>query len=204
MNSKIMLTSAAVLLTSVAGANAFEYRPFVGVTLGAMNAMYSGYGEDYERAAAVDFPSDFFAFGVEGGVRAGAYNDIYNGGLTLSAIKTTYSSVDAKFTETRLASVDAFSISATYDNFIRISGDKTSRIDLVLGAGLGTLAYHIDPVGIDSNTRWSFAPEFKVGLDFELTHNFTLSANGRVLLPTRSDHVIDAAYLFGGTVKYLF
>lgn len=201
MKSNIMLTSAAALLVSVAGANAMEYRPFVGASMGLQGVVYSDSMKDLERVNGIDLPTDFFVFGIESGVRAGEYNQIYNGGLTLSATKTTYSKIQDKFTDTRLASADMFNISATYDNYIRISGDKANRIDLVLGAGLGAMAFHVDD---DSNTQWSFAPEIKAGMDFELTHNVTLSATARAIIPTRSGYEADLSYIVGGAVKYIF
>ena len=191
-------------MVSVAGANAMEYRPFVGATMGLQGAVYSNDAKDMERAMHIDMPTDFFVFGIESGVRAGGYNQIYNGGLTLSATKSTYSKVQDKYTDDRVASADMFNISASYDNYIRISGDKASRIDLVLGAGLGMMAYHIDPVGADSSTKWSFAPELKAGMDFELTHNVTLSATARAIIPTRSGYEMDMSYIVGGAVKYIF
>ena len=204
MKSKLLL-AGAIVLTSVSGANALEYRPFVGLTVGMQSNVYSDYAKDIERIGPFDLPSDFFAFGVESGVRFGAYKDIYNGGLTVSATKTTYSEVQQKYSDDRVASLDMFNISMTYDNYIRISGDKTSRIDLVLGAGAGAMATHNDPVGDDSETKWSFAPEVKVGMDFELTHNVTLSASARAFIPTRSHHYeLDMSYMVGGAVKYLF
>ena len=205
MKSKIvLLTSISALLVSVAGANAFEYRPFVGVSMGIQGAAYSDDGEDLERVAAIDLPTDFFAFGIETGVRAGAYDDIYNGGITLSATKTTYSKVQQKYVEDKAGDEDLLNISMTYDNYIRISGDKESRIDLVLGAGFGTMAYHYDAKNGGSDTVWSFAPEFKVGLDFGLTHSVILSANFRAILPTRDHYEFDLSYIAGGSVKYLF
>ena len=204
MKSKIILTGAAALLVSAAAANAIEYRPFVGASMGLQGAIYSDEGKDIEHANHVDLPTDFFVFGIEGGVRAGGYNQIYNGGLTISATKSTYSKAQDKYTDDRFASMDMFNISATYDNYIRISGDKSSRIDLVLGAGLGAMAFHVDPSGGDSFTKWSFAPEFKVGMDFELTHNVTLSASARAIVPTRPEYEMDMSYIVGGAVKYIF
>ena len=208
MKTKIMLTSAAALLVSVAGANAGEIRPFAGLTMGIQHVVYTDSMQDRESGAgAIDLPNNFFVFGAEGGVRFGNYNAIYNGGLTVSATKTTYSDVEDKYSDVRVASTDMFNISATYDNYFRISGDKTSRIDLVLGTGLGAMATHINYVewtNIKDTTKWSFAPEFKVGMDFELTHNVTLSANARMFIPTRAHYTMDTAYIFGGAVKYMF
>ena len=204
MKSQIMLSGIAALLVSVAGANALEYRPFVGATMGLQGSVYSGVAKDLERTAGIDLPTDFFAFGIEGGVRAGGYNQIYNGGLTLNATKTTYSDAEDKLTHARDARIDMFNIGVTYDNFVRISGDKEARIDLVLGAGLGTMAYHVKPNIGDSETKWSIAPELKAGLDFELTHNITLSVLGSATIPTRSHYYIDMSYVVGGAVKYMF
>lgn len=204
MKSQILLTSMAVLLASVAGANALEMKPFVGLNLGLQEVTYTDHAKDIERTRHIDFPSDFFSFGFDAGVRAGSYNRIYNGGVSLSVTKTTTSSIQQKYTEKREADVDLFHISATYDNYLRISGDKASRIDLVLGAGAGTMAYHVDPVAGDSTTKWSFAPEFKVGLDFELSKHFILSATSRVLLPVRNRYETNTTYIVGGGVKYVF
>lgn len=204
MKSNIVLTSVVALLVSVVGANALEYRPFVGVSMGIQGAIYSSDTKDVERATNIDFPKDFFAFGVVTGVRAGKYEDIYNGGITLNATKSTYSKIQKKYVDTRVASADLFDISVTYDNYIRIDGDKANRIDLVLGAGMGATAYHIDPVSGNSETTWSFAPELKIGMDFELTKCVTLSAAFRALFPTNANHELNASYVAGGSVKYLF
>ena len=204
MKSNIILSSTAAILVSVAGASALEYRPFVGATMGLQGGIYSDSAKDLERSMHMDLPTDFFMFGIESGVRFGEYNKIYNGGLTLSATKTTYSKAQDKYTEARFASLDLFNISATYDSYIRISGDKDSRIDLVLGAGFGTMAFHADISGGGSETKWSVAPELKVGMDFELTHNVTLSATARAIIPTRSQYEYDMSYIVGGAVKYMF
>lgn len=204
MKSKIILTSATALLVSAAGANALEYKPFVGATMGFQGAMYSASAEDMERIQSVDLPTDFFVFGLETGVRAGSYFDIYNGGLTLSATKSTYSRVQRKYVEERFASADLFNVSMTYDNYIRISGDKDSRIDFVIGAGFGSMAYHYDVAGGDSRTKWSFAPEIKLGLDFELAEHVILSANFRTFFPTRPHYEMDTSYIVAGALKYIF
>ena len=204
MKSKIVLTSAAALMLSVAGANAWEYKPFVGATIGLQGARYSDAAEEMERVARFDFPTDFFVFGLETGMRIGSYFDIYNGGVTLSATKTTYSNGQKKYVDETFVRMDAFNISLTYDNYIRISGDKENRIDLVVGAGFGTMATHTDVISADSETKWSFAPEFKLGLDFELAEHVILFANFRTIFPTRPHYEMDMSYIVGGGVRYIF
>ena len=203
MKSSIVLTSAAALLIS-AGANALEYKPFVGVTLGMQGSVYSESAKAVERDNHFDYPTDFFVFGIDTGIRAGSYFDIYNGGVTLSVTKSTYSDAKQKFVEERAGSMDTFNISMTYDNYLRISGDKQSRIDVVFGAGFGTMARHYDVVGGESQTRWSFAPELKAGLEFELAEHVILSANFRTIIPTRPHYEFDASYIVGGGIKYIF
>ena len=180
MKSNILLTSMAALLF-VSGANAMQYKPFVGATIGLQGVSYSDETEDFARVNTIDLPEDFFAFGIEGGFRFGAYNQIYNGGITINVDTTTSSDMKDRFTDARYAKISTSSLSATYDNYLRLSGDKIKRIDLVLGAGMGTMNYDIDDTtpANDDETIWSPMFAFKVGLDFELTQNITLSANTR-------------------------
>ena len=78
------------------------------------------------------------------------------------------------------------------------------RIDLVLGAGLGMMEYNLDINHASDITRWSSLVELKAGLDFELTHNVTLSAQTRLFVPMRDAYGIKASYIAGGAVKYVF
>ena len=206
MKSQIMLTSIAALFLSVAGANATEYRPFVGFTMGLSGADYSQGTQDKARAGTIDLPDDFFNIGIEAGARFGEYTKIYNGGVMLNLDMTTNRDLQNKFTEVKLAKMRTKALSATYDNYLRLSGDKTSRIDAVLGAGLGVMNYTIDwkASGVDDDTIYSTTLVFKAGLDFELTHNITLSATGRLFLPVRGHYAFDNQYVFGGAVKYMF
>lgn len=206
MESKIMLTSIAALFLSVAGANATEYRPFVGFTMGLSDANYSQGMEDFALAGHIDLPEDFFNIGLEAGVRFGEYTKIYNGGVMLNLDMTTNRNFQDKFTDAKYGKIRTASMSATYDNYFRLSGDKTSRIDAVLGAGLGVMNYHIDwkSNAVNDETVYSTILVLKAGMDFELTHNITLSATGRMFIPTRGHYALDAQYVFGGAVKYMF
>lgn len=207
MKTKFILTSLSALLISVAGANAMEYRPFVGASMGLGGLKYSSEMDDHSRRASTDLPTDFFAFGFEAGTRFGEYSKIYNGGVTLNFDMTTASDMKDKFTSLKYAEISTLAISATYDNYIRLSGDKTSRIDLVLGAGLGTMKYEIDYAKfteLSDNEAYSPMFAFKAGLDFELTKNITLSAVTRLFVPTRSHYAADTHYFAGGAVKYMF
>ena len=80
------------------------------------------------------------------------------------------------------------------------------RIDLVLGAGVGVMNYHLDSqvAAASDETAWSTTIVAKAGLDFELTKNLTLSATMRWLIPTREHYNVAASYIAGGAIKYMF
>ena len=206
MKTKFILTSISALLMSVAGANAMEYRPFIGASMGLGGVKYSSEMDNFARSVDADLPTDFFAFGFEAGTRFGAYSKIYNGGITLNFDMTTSSEIEDKFTSAKYGEISTLAMSATYDNYFRLSGDKKSRIDLVLGAGLGTMNYDIDYKAPAASDETVYSPmfAFKAGLDFELTKNITLSAVTRLFTPTRSHYDVDTHYIVGGAVKYLF
>ena len=194
MKTNLFLTSTTAVLLSLTGVNAVEFNPFIGANMGIAGINYSNEAENVDA----DLPSDFFVFGIEGGVRFGDYNKIYNGGVTLNIDMTDKEKIREKFSDTKLANIKTFAMSATYDNYLRLSGDKTSRIDLVLGAGLGTMNYKTD------DTVYSPTFAFKAALDFGLTRNIILSAQTRLFVPTRSHYDIDTQYIVGGAIKYQF
>ena len=77
MKSNMLLMGMSALLVSVAGANAMEYRPFVGLAMGIQGLNY----EEAFKKPDIDLPHDFIAFGFEAGTRFGSYDQIYNGGF---------------------------------------------------------------------------------------------------------------------------
>lgn len=203
MKSNILLMGTAALLVSAASANAMEYRPFVGLGMGIQGLIYDDAIEDN---TIYYLPKDFVAFGIEGGARFGSYNNIYNGGFSVNIDTTDTEKVTNKFTNQTYAKLKTTALTTTYDNFIRISGDKIKRIDLVLGAGIGAMNYHLDSQvpAVSDTTVWSTEFAFKAGLDFELTKNITLSANMRWFVPTREHYAIASTYIAGGAIKYVF
>ncbi len=203
MKSNTLLMGMSALLLSVTGANAAVFKPFVGLTSGIQGVIYDDAFED--GAAGVDLPKDFLAIGLETGARFGSYSSIYNGGFTLGADTSTKEDVEDKFTNAKYAKIKTSEFTATYDNYIRLSGDKIKRIDLVLGGGMGVMNYHIDDLtGDPDETIWSTAMVFKAGVDFELTKHLTLSATTRVFVPTREHYAVASHYIAGGAVKYVF
>ncbi len=202
MKANILFMGAAALLVSAA-ANATEYRPFVGLGMGIQGLIYDDAIEDN---APYYLPKDFVAFGIAGGARFGSYDKIYNGGFSVNIDTTDSEKASYKFTNETYAKIKTTALTATYDNFIRISGDKAKRIDLVLGAGMGAMNYHLDSETAlkDDETRWSTEFAFKAGLDFELTKNLTLSATMRWFVPTREHYNIATSYIAGGAIKYMF
>ena len=203
MKSNMLLIGASAIVLSMAGSNATEYRPFIGLTMGVQGLIYDDAIEDN---APYYLPKDFITFGIEGGMRFGSYDKIYNGGFSVNINTSDSEKVSYKFTNETYAKLKTTTLTTTYDNFIRISGNKAKRIDLVLGAGVGAMNYHRDSqiATAEDETAWSTALAFKAGLDFELTKNLTLSANMRMFVPTREHYNIAASYVAGGAIKYIF
>ena len=203
MKSKILLMGASAIMLSAAGASATEYRPFVGVAMGIQGLIYDDAIEDN---ANYYLPKDFVTFGIEGGARFGSYDKIYNGGFSVNIDTSDSEKVTDKFTNEEYAKIKTTALTATYDNFIRISGDKAKRIDLVLGAGMGAMNYHLDSqtAARGDETAWSTEFAFKAGLDFELSKNLTLSATMRWFVPTREHYNVATTYIAGGAIKYAF
>ena len=207
MKSKIMLFGMSALLASGAGANAAALQPFVGLTMGLQGLFYDHAFEDAVNSGKKkDLPKDFISFGIEAGTRFGGYSHIYNGGLSFNIDTTATERIRDTFTNDEFAKIKSTTTSATYDNYIRISGDKMKRIDLVLGAGMGATNYHLDIKDLSGSdeTRWSTVLAFKAGLEFELTQSLTLAANMRVFVPTREHYAIETSYIAGGAIKYMF
>lgn len=203
MKTNLFLTSFGVILLSVAGANATEFRTFIGATMGMGVLDYSSDTDNAALNGQMDLPSDFFSFGLEGGVRFGGYDKIYNGGITLNLDMTDTQKIYGQFTNVKIGELRTYDASVMYDNYLRLSGDKTSRIDLVLGAGMGVINYDMGMQDYGENA-YSTMFAFKAGLDFELTKSVTLSAQTRMFVPTRSNYAVDMNYVFGGAVKYMF
>ena len=130
---------------------------------------------------------------------ASEYNKIYNGGVTLAAKISTRGKVEDKFSDATLTRVNYSEIYGTYDNYIRLSGDKMKRIDLVLGIGGGVMSYHAE-----DETIWSITPAFKIGVDFEINKHITLSAETLIFTPYRNDYLVEGSYITGGAIKYVF
>lgn len=207
MKSKIMLLSIPAVLAAMGSANATTFRPFVGATIGMQGLMYSDGTKDNERDFDYDLPESLFTYGFEGGFRFGDHSKIYNGGVSLNLDMSTEADIDAKFSDVKKAELTTNTISATYDNYIRISGDKMSRIDLVLGAGFGSTSMKVEnsnAPAIKDDTEHSGVLVLKGGLDFELSEHFTLSAMSRFFIPTKAHYDADVTYIVGGAVKYVF
>lgn len=200
MTSKIFLTSIATVLATVMGANATTIRPFAGATMGLQGAYYNSKLD----SSNIDSPKDSITFGLEAGARFGEYNEIYNYGFSVNYDNSSREKIKEKWTDVTVAKINTNVFSATFDNYLRLSGDKMKRIDLVLGAGLGMMEYNADWTAKSDDTRWSSLVELKAGLDFELTHNITLSAQTRLFVPMRDAYGIKASYIAGGAIKYVF
>lgn len=205
MKISSILTGVSALVLSVAGANAETIKPFAGLTLGLQGVGYSDEADGLSKQNAYSLPNDYINFGIEGGIRFGEYNEIYNGGLTVAVDFSDVAKIGKTFSEAQVGKLYTRALSMTYDNYIRISGDKSSRIDLVLGVGAGETYYKLTfDNGLSGHSMYSPSFVFKAGMDFELSEHFILSGVARLFTPTSSHYYFDTQYIVGGGIKYVF
>lgn len=212
---KFLVFGAASILT-INSALATEIKPFIGVNLALNGISWNGKVEKPLKDANMDLPTSFFGLGAEAGVRLKT-DGIYNPGITLAYDYAFDSSADIKWPANEVFySFDAgFSaISATFDNYIRFSGNAEKRSDVVLGIGLAnateriemrTTAYaktlgYMDEKGKDDGTFIVL----KAGFNFELSDKIDFYTNGRWFVPTASDGDVDALFNLDAGLRFVF
>ena len=205
-----------VSILAVESANASDIKLFVGGNIALNSASWDEKVDKTFSNMNLSLPDDFFGLGAEAGVRLKT-NGIYNPGVTLAYDYAFDSASDIKYPANNIFSsldVGFSAISATFDNYIRFSGNSAKRSDIVLGIGLanGTervnvrytpvahLLGYVDEKGKDNGTF----VVLKAGFNFELTKNVDFYANGRFFAPTKSDGDLDGLFNLNAGVRYVF
>lgn len=123
---------------------ATEIKPFIGANLALSTISWTN--EAIKAGADLwDLPISTFGMGVDGGVKF-ANDTIYNCGITLAYdytfdTKATIHSNAKPYIQSLTFGLSSFS--ATFDNYIRISGEEEHRQDIVLGLGIASMTERV-------------------------------------------------------------
>lgn len=201
---------------TVFSAMAVEVKPFIGGNLAINGVVYSDEVEEIFDDIGVDLPGGFFGLGIEAGVRF-LTDDIYNASVALAYDYAFDSEADVNsVTKDYISSIDTgFSaISATFDNYIRVSGDAKQRQDVVLGIGLGRATERIKMKATTlgkANGLYNINEDddgsvvvLKIGYNNQISERADWYLNGRWFIPTVSDSDVEVMFNLGAGIKFVF
>ena len=191
-------------ILTFSNANAVEIKPFIGANLAITSVSWSNTLNDLKQIG-IDMPTSFFGLGAEAGAVIKT-DGIYNPGITLAYDYIFNSSANIKYPANEVFSsleTGLSSISGTFDNYIRVSGDNPHRADLVLGIGLAGITERgevrftsygksiglNDEKGTDDGTF----VVLKLGTNVQLSDKIDLYLNTRYFIPTAKG---DADFIF--------
>lgn len=214
MKKLIIIGTAFVL--SINSAIAMDIRPFVGGNVSINGVVWDNEVRKDAKENIGKLPEVFIGLGLEAGARFVTTN-IYNAGITLAYDYVFDSETDINDDMKDYISLldTGFSaISITFDNYIRVSGKKEHRRDIVIGLGgaSATERLHFNPtprgeeVGLeeqkidDTGTRIVF----KVGYNHQIARNADWYVNGRAFVPTSGDDDTEAFFNLSVGLRFVF
>jgi hypothetical protein len=213
---KKIIVIGAVSILAVNSAMSMEVRPFIGGNLSINGVVWDNELRKEAKANIGKLPEAFIGFGLEAGARFATTN-IYNAGITLAYDYMFDSETDINDDmKDYISSFDiGFSaISITFDNYIRVSGKKEHRRDIVIGLGVAsaTERVHLDPTSQGENLGLEEEKSdddgtrvvFKVGYNHQIARNADWYVNGRAFVPTSSDDEVDAFFNLSTGLRFVF
>ena len=200
----------------ISPALAVNVKPFIGANLGITGVAYDEDIYDENSDAGIDMPEAFLGTGIEAGIIFQTPR-IYNAGITVAYDYAFDTEADLDYYAEDAIDYwkQGFSaVSATFDNYLRVSGDAKHRQDIVLGIGLGRAnsRFHMrtTPYGrtlgledIKDNDDDDTIVVFKIGYNYRVSSHFDWYLNGRWFMPS-DDDVIKALFNASAGVRFVF
>lgn len=214
---KILIVGScfAVALTGFS-AYSMNIKPFVGGNLAVNGVVWADDVKDPMDAAGIDLPTSLFGIGFEAGVKFNrenmyipaltvAYDYMFNSEADIDAVtKPNISSFDVGFS----------AISATFDNYLRVSGNSRHRQDIIFGIGLGSATERVTMkttslgkangyADIDEDENGTIFI-FKIGYNYQISNHVDWYLNGRWFFPTESKRDIESLFNMNAGIRFLF
>ena len=196
---KIFMTMPCLALALTGfSANAADIKPFVGGNLAINGVSYSDDLDDLCDELGIELPESFMGLGLEAGIKFAA-DRIYNAALTFSYDYVFDETIESDESYWYRPEIGFSSISVTYDNYLRVSGNAEYRQDIVLGGGLANATERVAGEKSDE-----IRIVFKIGYNRQISEFADLYFNGRCFIPTDSDSEVDAFFNANMGVRFVF
>ena len=134
---KIIIPALCAFCITPAIADDTIVRPYIGANINADFISYSAEMDEVMDYVGLHFSDSYFGIGLEGGVKFGSTNNIWNGGLAVAydyAFDTS-ASVTNSYIKNAESGFSAWNIG--FDNYIRVDNKDNKRTDLIFGIGIG-------------------------------------------------------------------
>jgi len=210
-NMKKLIFATGLLPVLMAPAAA-DVKWFVGGGLGYVEPVFSDLIDDEIDEDIWKDDSGTLSVHINGGMRFGAHDKIYNGGVsaTLSYMPDLAQLRDGAANPYEMnAELDFTTLYVSYDNYIRISGDSKYRTDFIASIGLGygwisetltsgALGLSYDDDAMVAALKVGFGGETIVdGLGWIITANITVPN-------AKDDADLQASYGMDFGIRYTF
>ena len=195
---------AALALTSFPSYS-MDVKPFFGINLAANGVSYSDDLNDYADDLDIELPTGFLGAGAEAGIKFATQN-VWNGGITLAYDYVFDSEADTDDNPYIYSMNIGFSaISATFDNYIRVSGNTLQRQDIVLGLGVARATERVKIIALNDVKEEDDATTLvlKVGYNHQFSDNVEWYLNGRWFIPS-SDSEVKALFNANIGLRFTF
>lgn len=208
---KFLTTCSCMLLAlECSPSYSMELKPFIGLNIAANGVAYSDELNDISDDANIDLPSSFFSVGAEAGLKFKTTN-IWNSSITLAydyAFDSEADTDDNPYVDYMNMGFSA--ISATFDNYIRVSGDAIHRQDIVIGVGVARATERIEMSLMEYTGYAELSEEdkattfvLKVGYNYQMPNNAEWYLNGRWFIPS-SDSEVEALFNANVGLRFVF
>ncbi len=155
------------------------------------------------------FPESYFGLGLELGARFGEYNNIWNGGVSVSYDYLSESEINVL--GYKIGTLGFSSIGLNFDNYIKILEQDNKRCDFILGIGISQAimktSIDFNDYGYDMQEKEQEkgnALVFKIGTNMQIDKGFDWYITSRWFVPKEEDSLIDFIMSIQTGIKLYF
>ena len=171
---KILFPIVGILYVGSAFAEGKFVNPYIGVNANFNTITYSPDMTALAARIGVDLPVFYMGVGLEGGIKLGRRNYIYNSGFSFAYDYVFNSSATIKNIYIDEVEMGFSDWNIGFDNYVRVSNEDSKRTDLILGVGIGQAHERISIKALGVSENKSQSDEIfvvKLGSSTQLSKN---------------------------------